>query len=217
MKRRYSLNAKINALNQIDQLDGDLAFVSRQLGIPAKTLEKWRAREPELRHCYQERQWRYLDRLRFDLHAQMLERVAAILERMDDSAIAKAPLNQLNDALASLLSHIRKFEESEQDLETPHETIKRAEFYYDGQVQDAPPWAGASAGQPRAVQGGRLRPPLGQDRIGQNGASGRGSLVAETDLVAGADLHDGQPGLARLESQRQIGQRGHDQRERTPD
>ena len=31
MKRRYTLDAKINALNQLDCLDGDLALVSRQL------------------------------------------------------------------------------------------------------------------------------------------------------------------------------------------
>ena len=52
MKRRYTLDAKINALNQLDCLDGDLALASRQLEIPAKTLEKWRAKELDLRRDY---------------------------------------------------------------------------------------------------------------------------------------------------------------------
>ena len=164
MKRRYPLNAKINALNQIDQLDCDLPLAAKQLNIPAKTLEKWRAKEPELRRQYQLRQWRHLDHLQFDMHVNMLDRCAAILQQMDDTTLAKAPLNQLNAALAALLSHVRVFQESQAKIDPPHETIKRAEFYYDGQIQATPPWAGTSAGQRRPLQSGRLRPPLGQDR-----------------------------------------------------
>ena len=41
MNRRYSLDSKIAALNQIDQLDGDLTLAGQQLNIPIKTLEKW--------------------------------------------------------------------------------------------------------------------------------------------------------------------------------
>ena len=99
MKRRYPLDAKINALNRIDQLymtDGDIALTATQLNIPAKTLEKWRAKELDLRRDYQERQWRRLDRLQFDLNLQMLERCATIMQQMDDSTLSKAPLNQLN-------------------------------------------------------------------------------------------------------------------------
>ena len=56
MKRRYSLDSKIAALNQIDQLDGDLTLAGQQLNIPIKTLEKWRAKEPDLRQNYRQRQ-----------------------------------------------------------------------------------------------------------------------------------------------------------------
>ena len=199
MKRRYSLNAKINALNQIDQFDGDIAFVSKQLSIPARTLEKWRANEAQLRQSYQDRQWRYLDRLRFDLHVQMLERVQRIIQQIDADTVVNAPLNQLNDALATLLAHVNKFEETQQEIEQPHETIKRVEFYYDGQIQDAPPWAGASAGQSSALQSGGLRPPLGQDRARQNHHPAPSLDGEQTLLVADSDPPNGQPSLARLE------------------
>ncbi len=200
MKRRYPLDAKINALNRIDQLDGDIALTATQLNIPAKTLEKWRAKELDLRRDYQDRQWRRLDRLQFDLNLQMLERCATIMQQMDDSTLSKAPLNQLNATLSALLAHVRKFEETQRNLDwQPEQTIKRAEFYYDDQVQAAPPWAGASPGQPRALQSGGLRPPLGQDRTGQDDHPSRSLDAEQTLLVVDPNAADGEPGLARLE------------------
>ena len=41
MARRYSLQSKIDALNQIEQYDGDVALVSDLLGIPTRTLQSW--------------------------------------------------------------------------------------------------------------------------------------------------------------------------------
>ena len=200
MKRRYPLNAKINALNKIDQLDGDLPLAAKQLNIPAKTLEKWRAKESELRRDYQARQWRHLDRIKFDLHVQMIERCATIIQEMDDTALNKAPLNQLNAALAALLSHVRIFEESQQEFDPPKETIKRAEFYYDDALQAAPPWAGASAGQPGPLQSGGLRTPLGQDGNGADDHPPRSLDEQQTLLVVNPDVENGEPSLARLEN-----------------
>ena len=200
MKRRYPLSAKINALNQIDYLEGDLHRAAQQLGIPPKTLEKWRAKEPELRREHEERQWRQLDRLRFDIHAQMLERCGQIVQHMDIDAFKNAPLNQLNAALANMLAHIRLFEQSQQETEGAHETIKRAEFYYDGQVQTAPPWAGASPRQPGPLQSRRLRQALGKnptrhDRHPPSSLDEQSAL-----LVVNPDIENGRPSMARLEA-----------------
>ena len=65
MSRRYHLDSKIDALNQIDQLDGDLAHVSQSLDIPVRTLENWRESEADLRRDYRKRQGRHNDRLEF--------------------------------------------------------------------------------------------------------------------------------------------------------
>lgn len=204
MTRRYSLNSKIDALNQIDHFDGDVALVSNTVAIPTRTLQNWLRQEDDLRRRYRQRQIRQRERLKVNLQLEMLERGKSILAQMDDETLEKAPLNQLAAALSSLVSQALKLEEVIGDIDEAEERVIRHEFFYDAQVQDAPPWAGASAGSPRAVQGGRLREALGQNGAGQNDAAASGIGGAETGLVAGADLLDGEPGLARLEDKRQV-------------
>lgn len=201
MSRRYALNTKIEALNQIDEHDGDVARVSQFLEIPTRTLHRWLAKEDELRREHGQKRRRQRARLSRDLQFEMLRRGEAILARMDAETLAKAPLNQLATALGSLVSNALKLEEAIDDADEAEEQVIRHEFYYDGQVQAAPPWAGASAGLPGALQSGRLRAALGQDRAGQNGAAAYDDLAEEARLVAGADGDDGEPGLARLESE----------------
>ena len=214
MSRRYSLKTKINALNEIDEHDGDVARVAEFLEIPARTLQRWLHNEDDLRRRYRLKRQRQRDRLTLDLQFEMLERGKTILARLDAETLSKAPLNQLATALGSLVNHALKLEEAVEDLDEGEEKVVRFEFYYDGQVQDAPPWSGASAGTPRAVQSGRLREALGKDRAGQNGASAEYGVGQETRLVAGANGDDGGPGLARLESERSTVAGHHSQRER---
>jgi len=196
MTRRYALNCKVDALNQIDQYDGDVALVSTLLAIPARTLHGWLQKEEDLRRRHRARQKRQRERLAAGLQLEMLERGKLILARLDEERLDKAPLNQLATSLSSLIAQALKLEEVIEESDEEMERVIRHEYFYDGAVQDAPPWSGASSGSPRALQGGRLRTALGQDRIGQNGASGRGDALEQADLVAGADLHDGEPGLA---------------------
>lgn len=196
MNRRYSLRSKIEALNEIDEHDGEVARVSEFLEIPARTLRGWLQDEEALRRAYRGRLKRQRDRAKLDLQLEMLKRGRSILARMDGETLSKAPLNQLASAFGSLVSHALKLEEVIDEIDEGEETVIRHEFYYDGQVQDAPPWADRGDGQPRAFQGDRLRPALGQDGAGQNGASARGAAGWETGLVAGAHEHDGEPGLA---------------------
>ncbi|MCY3573342.1 MAG: hypothetical protein OXI62_14775 [Chloroflexota bacterium] len=197
MSRRYSLETKIDALNQIDQHDGDAALVSDVLEIPLATLRGWLAKESDLRRAYNLRRQGQFERLKRDLQSDMLLRGKAILSELDAQRLAKAPLNQLAAALGSLVTQALKLEEATQARAEDDERVIRVEYYYDGQVQDAPPWSGASDGQPRAVQSGGLRTPLGQDRAGQNGAAADGAATPAARMVAGTYHIDGQPGLAR--------------------
>ena len=217
MPRRYSLKTKINALNEVDEHDGDVARVSEFLEIPTRTLQGWLGVEEDLRRRYRQKQKRQRDRLTLDLHFAMLERGKSILSRMDAEALSKAPLNQLATALGSLVNHALKLEEVIEEIDEGEEQVIRWEFYYDDAVQDSPPWAGASAGSPGALQGGRLRSALGQDRAGQNGASAEFGLGQETRLVAGANGDHGEPGLARSEGERAESSGHQRQRERAAD
>ena len=194
--RKHPLEVKIDALNQLDRHEGDVQLTSEQTGIPARTLREWRQGEAELRRVYRQRQRQRLAWLKFDLSLKMLERGQDILARMDAEMLDKAPLSQLASALSALVSHALKLEEAADELVGGEEQVIRLEYYYDGEVQSAPPWAGASEGRPRAVQGGRLREALGQDGAGQVAAAGERREAADARVVAGADAADGEPGLA---------------------
>ena len=74
MSRRYSLKTKINALNEIDEHDGDVARVAEFLEIPARTLQRWLHDEDDLRGRYRKKRNRQRERLTLDLQFEMLER-----------------------------------------------------------------------------------------------------------------------------------------------
>ena len=201
MTRKYSLDTKIDALNQIDRHDGDVALVSDVLEIPERTLRGWQGVEDELRRKHRKRQRRQRDRLTVDLHLGMLERGQAILQQMDDETLAKAPLNQLASALGTLVSHALKLEEAIDEIDEQEEQVIRFEYFYDGAVQEVPPWTGASEGFDRSLQSSGVWEALGQDGAWQDDTAASGAGEAEADMVAGADPSDGEPGLARLESE----------------
>ncbi len=203
MTRKYSLDTKIDALNQIDRHDGDVALVSDLLEIPERTLRGWQGLEGELRNRHRKRQGRQRDRLAVALQLEMLERGQAILRRMDEETLAKAPLNQLASALGALVSHALKLEEAIEEIDEQEEKVIRFEYFYDGAVQAAPPWAGASEGFDRSLQSSGLWEALGQDGAGQDDIAAAGAGGEATRLVAGADPADGEPGLARFESERE--------------
>lgn len=202
MSRRYSLKTKIEALNEIDEHDGDVARVSEFLEVPEATLRNWRGAEDDLRRQFSKKRQRQRDRLARDMQVEMLERGKLVLARLDAETLSKAPLNQLATALGSLVGNALKLEEVIEDIDEGEEKVIRWEFYYDGQVHEAPPWAENSDEAPGAIQGDRLRETLGQNRAGQNGAASANGLAKETRLVDSANGVDGEPGLARPESER---------------
>ncbi|GEM_PF-1153201 len=190
MARRYTLDTQIDALNKLDQLDGDILLASDALTIPAGTLRKWLKKEADIRRTHREKQRRHLARLKVDLQTNMLERGIAIVARMDDETLDKAPLNQLASALGALVNHALKLEEDIDEYDEQEETEKviRFEYYYDGAVQDAPPWSGASEGKPRAVQGGRLRETLGENGTRKDTTIGERHQTRDAWVVARPDL-----------------------------
>lgn len=214
MKKRYALNAKINALDKIDQNSGDLQSTSRQLSIPAKTLKKWRAIEPDLRDQFDQQQAREITRLQARMRLKLLQRANEILEYIDPDTLKDATLNQLHSALNTLLNHARKLKEESQELD--QEQTIRFEYYYDDQVQETPPWSSPNPEQPRSLQSGRLRPPLGQDRTGLKPHSPQRPPEKETLLVVDPNQTDERASLARLEKQYQTLERKQNQRNRTP-
>ena len=214
MKKRYALEAKISALNQIDQNDGDLQSTSRQLNIPAKTLKKWRAIESDLRDKFDQQEAREIARLQARMRLKLLQRADEILEFIDPDTLKSATLNQLHSALNTLLNHARKLEEEPQELE--QEQTIRFEYHYDNQLHDTPPWAEANPEQPRPLQSDRLRPSLGQNRTGKKPHPAQRPGGKETLLVVSPDQANEQSSLARLEKQYQTLERRENQRNRTP-
>lgn len=201
MARYYRLETKIHALNELIEYRDDLAAASEALDIPLRTLREWRRIEDELRRRHRREESQRLKRIKVDLLTKMLERGQELLARMDAETAANASLSQLASALNVLVSHALKIEETIGEVdEQQQEKVVRFEYYYDDEVQDAPPWAGASEGNPRAVQGGLLRETVGQDGIGEVYAAGEGDDGWDSRLVAGADAADGEPSVARLEA-----------------
>lgn len=198
MDRLNALDNKIDALDQIDQQDGDIAAVSDALDIPESELREWLRDEDRLRRKRNLRRQRQVDRLAVELQHDMLTRAQSILERVQGNKLDKAPLNQLASAAGSLVSYALKLAEviEEIDEEEEKEQVIRFEYSSDGVAQEAPHWADSRAEAWRAIQSGGLRPALGQDRAGQNGHSGARDLGPAADLVAGAVAADGEPGLA---------------------
>lgn len=198
MDCRNVLDKKIDALDQIDRMDGDIAAISDALRIPENDLRDWLRDEEELRRQHGLRRQRQVDRLAVDLQHDMLTRAQAILKQLEGDKVTKAPLNQLASAAGSLVSYALKLADAIEEIDETQEKDRVVQFVYGspGAVHDAPPWADSREAASRAIQSGGLRPALGQDRAGQNGHSGARDLARAADLVAGADAADGEPGLA---------------------
>lgn len=210
----YPLDTKIEALNEIDCQDGNFAGVSKKFKIALTTLKKWRAQEAELRQQYKQRRARERDRLLVDMQMKMLERGKEALEQIDKKMLESAPLNQLASAISSLISHALKLSDVIEEIHDEKELVIRHEYFTDGELRDAPPWAASREEFLEKIHGGGLREALGQDDPGQNGHSGTRAAGESARLVAGADLHNDGPGLAGLESGDAHDRRDEDQRER---
>lgn len=203
MARRYTIETKIHALNQLDQYDGDMLRISKELTIPVSTLTTWRTKEADIRRNYRQKNQQQVTHLKSELQVQMFDMSQNILKYMDDDTLSKAPLNQLASAIGSLVNHALKLEEAIEETDEQEEKIVRFEYFYDGKVQDAPPWAGASEGLPRKVQGSCVRETLGEDGAGQDSTIGERDSKSDAWVVASTNLPDVQSPLDGIEDEYQ--------------
>lgn len=221
IRRDYNLSTKIEALNLLDQCDSDFRLVKDRLGIPVKTLRGWRVDQEKLRRQYDDRQFRYFADIKFELLQDMLETARDIMKKIKVGGHEGVAVSQLAYTLSTLLTHSKQLEDEFEDLATDTESAadapNRIEYVYDGKVHDAPPWAERNPEKSRSVQSVGVRAALGQIGVGKERHIEGGAPGAQTLLVGGADLPDGEPGVARLDKERQRSRRRKDKRERTPD
>ncbi len=204
MARRYTLDTKIHALNLLDEYDDDLVVVSQELNIPAMILNRWRAKEDDLRQDYQRKLHDQFVRLKAELQVDMLERGKKIISCMDDETLEKAPLNQLATALGSLVNHALKLDEASEDTdEQTEEKVIRVEFLYDGSVHKTPPWANTSLEQSSPIQDSSMRETVGKNGTRENGTNVQRISRWETGLVASSDISDVKSTLEGIEEEYQ--------------
>lgn len=201
MARRYTLDTKIDALNQLDQLDGDILLGSETLKIPVGTLRDWLRHEDDLRRSHRDKQERHLSRLKAELQTTMLEKGLDIVARMDDETLDKAPLNQLATALGALVNHALKLEE---DIDDNHEQeekehIVRFEYYYEGEVHDAPPWARDRNESSGTFQDSSVRETLGENTSSEAHRTNGDLRARSAWLVVDPNSSDGDSGMAGME------------------
>ncbi len=101
MSRRYSLETKLDALNQLDQHDGDAALVSDVLEIPLATLRSWLAKESELRRAYDLRRQRQYEGLKRELQSDIVAARQSHLVTAGCRAPGESAAQQLAAALAA--------------------------------------------------------------------------------------------------------------------
>ena len=171
MPKRYRLDTKIEALNLLDQLDGNLQLVNSRLNIPVKTLQKWSAAQDNLRLQFTDQQDRRFDQLLASLHLKLLERGHAILDHLDDDTLKAATATQLAYALNTIATHAIRLEEIAYQvdqtaaIQNQNQPIRLA-FVANSQNQPPPQRPTGNPEPSRPLQNRRLRPPLGQNRTG---------------------------------------------------
>lgn len=217
----YNLNTKIEALNLLDQHDSDFHLVKGRLGIPVKTLRGWRVDQEKLRRQYDDQQYRYFANIKLELLNDMFETSRDIMKKIKSGSHEGVAVSQLAYTLSTLLNHCKQLEETFEDLasntQETEEQPNRIEYVYDGKVHNAPPWSERNPEKSRSVQSVGVRAALGQIGVGKKRHSESGPSRAETLLVGGPDLPNGEPSLAGSEKQRQKSRGRKNKRERTPD
>lgn len=190
MSRRYTPEAKRQALAWLEANGANYAEASTQTGIPANTLRRWHEQQLEAQaqsdvetlHC---------------LRRKLIDGAHKLAASLDE-VLAEAPLNQRAGALGIVIDRYLKLGEALP--QEAQEQVIRIEYKYpDGSIHSVPPWARQNSGGDSPLPRRGLWQTLWENRNGQstghpNGAEGRAVLVADPDLS------DGQPGLAGSES-----------------
>ncbi|MCY4020539.1 MAG: hypothetical protein OXG39_14105 [Chloroflexi bacterium] len=164
MPATYTLDTKIEALNLLNQLDGDFLRVKERLKIPLKTLRGWRASERELRRRFEDREYRHFASIKLELLRDMLETSRDIMQQLKSGEREGLTASQLVYTLSTLLNQAHRLEESFEDLppdpQQETEQANRIRFVYEDDLPAAPPPATGNPGEPGAPQSSSVREKL---------------------------------------------------------
>ena len=207
MPATYTLDAKIAALNLLTQFDDDFHQVKAILEIPLKTLRGWRADETQIRHKYEDRQYRYISNIKLHLLVDMVEFARDIMTKLKSGDREDGSLSQLTYTLGTLLTHIQRlegnFSELEQDTQSDPDPPNRIEYIYEGGIHDIPPWESAIVEESLPPQNIGLRQALEQFGIGTQPEPDSSPPGAPSLLMDRPYLTDDQPNPATSRKQGQ--------------
>ena len=82
MPATYTLDMKIEALNLLDQHDGDFRLVTSRLGVPVKTLRGWLADQDKHRRRFEDRLCRRFANIKLELLKDIYETSRDIMKKI---------------------------------------------------------------------------------------------------------------------------------------
>ena len=172
MPKKYNLDQTIEALNLLDQHDGDVFLVKKQLGIPVKTLRGWLKDQEKLRHKFDDRQYRRFANIKQELLNDMLETSRDTMKKIKSGDHPGIAVSQLAYTLTTLLSNAKKLEDNyvylAPDTQNQSDRPNRMRFVHHHNLPAAPPRTEGNPEQPRPLQSPDLRETLGQIGAGKN-------------------------------------------------
>lgn len=210
MPRNYSDEERDDAIKRLIHNGGDVPRTSRDLNIPASTLRRWQEQH------HQGRGERLLLQLEY-LHERLIQNTLQLMDAVEGQ-IDGAPLNQLTSAVGTLVDRYFKLDEHLTQFNlTENEQVVRIEYKYpDGSIHDTPPWSEDDPEYEDTVQGRGLREAIRQNGHGTDEYHRPGESWADV-LVAGSDLHNGEPGVARYQDDLTAFSRFEDERDGAAD
>ena len=211
MSATYTLDAKIAALDLLNQLDNDYSRVKAKLQIPFKTLRGWRSDETQLRNQFENRQYLHISSMKLHLLVDMVEYARDIMSKLKSGDREEGTASQLTYILGTLLNQARKleqnFEHVPDDPQDQAEPPNRIEYIYEGAVHDAPPWEGVVIEESGPRQNIGLRQALEQIGIGTQPEPESSLPGTPSLLMDRPQLPDDGPNPARSRKQRQAPKR----------
>ena len=211
MSATYTLDAKIAALDLLNQLDNDYSRVKAKLQIPFKTLRGWRSDETQLRNQFENRQYLHISSMKLHLLVDMVEYARDIMSKLKSGDREEGTASQLTYILGTLLNQARKleqnFEHVPDDPQDQADPPNRIEYIYDGGLHDVPPWESVVLEESSPPQSIGLRAALEQFGIGAHPDPEDGLPGEEAPQMERPQLPNGERNLARSRNQRQAPRR----------
>ena len=207
MPATYTLDTKIAALNLLARLDDDFHQVKARLKIPLETLKNWRSGETQLRHKYEDRQYRHIASINLEILVDTVETARDIIRIIKSGDHQGMTISQLAYTFSTLLNQAHRlegnFSELEQDTQNDPDPPNRIEYIYEGGLHDVPPWEFAHPEARDPLQSMGLRAALEQFGIGAQADPESRPPAAPSHLMDRPYLTDDQPNQAPLPQQAQ--------------